>query len=206
MAHEPSGSPQGPVRSRLTPEREAELYGAVLDLLVETGYESLTMDAVAHRAKTSKATIYRQWLGKPGLVAAALRSIKEPHDDYDTGSLRGDLQAVARAIGEVAEANAHLFSAVGHAIQSDPALAETVRQSMFKPNNDMLQALLERAIARGEIAPDNPALSHVPGLFLQAVVSRPVVEGQPVDADSLADLVDHVILPALGAASPTSEQ
>ena len=48
-------------RSRITPEREAELYRAVLDLLREVGYDALTMDAVAARTKSSKATLYRQW-------------------------------------------------------------------------------------------------------------------------------------------------
>ncbi len=56
-------------RSRLTPEREAELYAAVLDLLREVGYDALTMDAVAARTRASKATLYRQWQGKPELVA-----------------------------------------------------------------------------------------------------------------------------------------
>lgn len=52
-------------RSRITPEREAELYAAVLDLLREVGYEALTMDAIAARTKSSKATLYRQWGASP---------------------------------------------------------------------------------------------------------------------------------------------
>ncbi|MFE5606083.1 TetR family transcriptional regulator, partial [Streptomyces sp. NPDC056540] len=41
-------------RSRITPERQAELHEAVLDLLRDVGYEALTMDAVAARTKSSK--------------------------------------------------------------------------------------------------------------------------------------------------------
>ena len=40
-------------RTRITPEREAELYEAVLDLLREVGYDALTMDAVAARTRSS---------------------------------------------------------------------------------------------------------------------------------------------------------
>jgi hypothetical protein len=36
-------------RSRLSSEREAELYQAVIDLVREVGYEAMTMDAVAAR-------------------------------------------------------------------------------------------------------------------------------------------------------------
>jgi AcrR family transcriptional regulator len=43
--------------SRITPEREAELYEAVLDLLREAGYDGLTMDAIATRTRSSKATL-----------------------------------------------------------------------------------------------------------------------------------------------------
>jgi len=60
-------------RTRLTSERESELYQAVIDLVREVGYEAMTMDAVAARSRSSKATLYRQWQGKPQLVAAAMR-------------------------------------------------------------------------------------------------------------------------------------
>ncbi|MGO4429316.1 TetR family transcriptional regulator, partial [Streptomyces sp. MCAF7] len=46
-------------RSRLSPERESELYEAVMGLLTEVGYDALTMDAVAARTHSSKATLYR---------------------------------------------------------------------------------------------------------------------------------------------------
>lgn len=83
-------------RSRITPEREAELYTAVLDLLREVGYDALTMDAVAARTKSSKATLYRQWGGKAELVAKAIRHQKPSAVGVDTGSLRGDFHAMVR--------------------------------------------------------------------------------------------------------------
>lgn len=190
-------------RSRLTAEREAALYATVLELLVESGYEALTMDAVAHRAHTSKATIYRQWSGKPGLVAAAIRGVKENHSAPDTGSLRSDLIVVATAIGEVAESNAQLFAAVSHAIRTDPELAATMRECMFEPNDEVFGLILRRAVERGEVAEDNPAIGYVPRLFLQAIISRPVLEGQSVDSEHLVRLVDSLILPALGLAGPS---
>lgn len=77
-------------RSRITPEREAELYAAVLDLLREVGYDALTMDGVAARTRSSKATLYRQWGGKAELVAKAVRHNKPGASaaEVNTGSLR----------------------------------------------------------------------------------------------------------------------
>src|ERR1700743_1536379 len=75
-------------RTRLSPEREGELYTAVLDLLREVGYDALTMDAVATRTRSSKATLYRQWGSKPELVVRALRHNKPSRlAEIDTGSL-----------------------------------------------------------------------------------------------------------------------
>src|SRR5579864_5993220 len=52
--------------------REEAILDAVIGLLGETGYEAMTMDAVAARAHASKTTIYRRWPGKAELVRAAV--------------------------------------------------------------------------------------------------------------------------------------
>jgi AcrR family transcriptional regulator len=44
-----------------------------LELLAVSGYDQLTIDSVAARARCSKATIYRRWLGKAVLVITAAR-------------------------------------------------------------------------------------------------------------------------------------
>ena len=58
----------------------------------------MSIEAVAVRARSSKATIYRRWPGKAELVAEAMRRRAEPvlEDLPDTGSLRGDLLALAQ--------------------------------------------------------------------------------------------------------------
>src|ERR1700712_4551973 len=56
-------------------DREAAICQAVVEVLNETSYESVTMDAVAARAKASKATIYRRWANKDDLVIDALQRV-----------------------------------------------------------------------------------------------------------------------------------
>ena len=80
-------------RPRVEGERELEILEATLEVLDEVGYDLLTMDAVATRAKASKATLYRRWKGKPELVVAAIMAHKGDAVVPDTGSLRGDLLA-----------------------------------------------------------------------------------------------------------------
>jgi AcrR family transcriptional regulator len=82
--------------------REDAILLATLDLLVESGYDQLTMDAVAGRARCSKATIYRRWPGKAELVVTAVRRhAGDPAPAVpDTGTLRGGLLAALAAMCE----------------------------------------------------------------------------------------------------------
>src|ERR1700677_2004443 len=80
---------------QLDATRDAALREAALELLAEIGYDRLSIDAVAARARASKMTIYRRWSGKAELVVDALRCLKKPRPMPDTGSLRGDLTAMA---------------------------------------------------------------------------------------------------------------
>ena len=52
----------------LDSSRDLILREATLALLAEVGYDRLTMDAVAARARAGKTTIYRRWPGKAELV------------------------------------------------------------------------------------------------------------------------------------------
>src|SRR3954451_6638713 len=81
-------------RPRVEGEREDEILDATVRLLMDVGYDRLTMDAVAAAARASKATLYRRWETKASLVLEAVLAQKGPADDLpDTGSLRGDLIA-----------------------------------------------------------------------------------------------------------------
>ncbi|MEV5510884.1 TetR/AcrR family transcriptional regulator [Streptomyces orinoci] len=187
-------------RTRLTPEREGELYEAVLALLREVGYEALTMDAVAARTRSSKATLYRQWKGKPELVASALRHTKPVRlDDIDTGSLRGDLVAMAdKADEHRMEKDVALMRGLGHAIHRDRDLHRALRELLIEPETAAMRRMLQRAVDRGEVSPDRPALEYVGHMTLGAFITRPLIEDVPVDRDYLVRYIDAVVLPALG--------
>ena len=70
-----------PARPRVEGDREREILEATLEVLVEVGYDRLTLDAVAAAAKASKATLYRRWNGKASLVVEALAHDKGPAPD-----------------------------------------------------------------------------------------------------------------------------
>ncbi|GAA5211423.1 MULTISPECIES: TetR/AcrR family transcriptional regulator [Streptomyces] len=187
-------------RSRITPEREAELYEAVLDLLREVGYDALTMDAVAARTRSSKATLYRQWGGKPELVVKAMRHNKPGEiGDVDTGSLRGDLHALmAREDDCTMAQNSALMRGVAMALHQNPDLRQAFRDQLVEPEMAEFRHLLQRAVDRGEIRADCPALDFLVPMLVGAFATRTLLEDQPPTRAFLTSYIDAVILPALG--------
>jgi AcrR family transcriptional regulator len=192
-----------PRRSRITPEREAELYEAVLALLREVGYDALTMDAVAARTRSSKATLYRQWGGKPELVARAIRHSKPGRTaDIDTGSLRGDLRALVTREDDCSmERNSALMRGLVMAVHNNPDLLRAFRELLIEPELEELRGVLLRAVDRGEIRADSPALDFVVHMMLGAFATRALIEDRPPTQDFLTSYIDAVVLPALGVPS-----
>ncbi|MBO1330842.1 TetR/AcrR family transcriptional regulator [Streptomyces sp. VRA16 Mangrove soil] len=192
-------APTASRRSKITPERAQEYYDAVLDQLRKCGYEALTMEAVAAQACCSKSTLYRQWKSKPQLVAAALRAGRcVKFFSADTGTLAGDLVGAAQHAAAQAKRDTALIQALGHAVLQDSELKGALREALVEPEVASIDAMIERAVARGEIAADHPALPYVAAQLFGVMRSRPVLEGRDADADYLVGFVTKVLLPGLG--------
>ncbi|MGW5850479.1 TetR/AcrR family transcriptional regulator [Streptomyces sp. NPDC055254] len=190
-------------RSKITPEREQEFYDAVLEQLREDGYEALTMEGVAARASCGKSTLYRQWKTKPQLVAAALRAGRRGTlVAVDNGTLAEDLREAARIAACTSGRDTRLMQAVGHAALDDEELQAALRTALVEPELAAFDAMVERAVARGEIRANHPAVEFLPAQLMGLVRILPVLEGRFADADYLLRFIDAAILPSLGLTPP----
>ncbi|WP_127503284.1 TetR/AcrR family transcriptional regulator [Actinoplanes solisilvae] len=191
-----TASPAGRSR-RLDGEREQAILRAAYELLGETGYQGLRVDAVAARAQASKATLYRHWPTKAELVTDAVRTCKAAEAPLpDTGSFRGDLRAwfgdIAMMIGSE---EGPLLAGLFMALNSDPELAAQLRQ-MRDSKVPFAETICARAAARGELRPGYDA-GLIDEIVPALVFMRRFALGEPLDEPFLDHLVDDIVLPLL---------
>lgn len=185
-------------RPRVEGDREGEILDATVAVLAELGYDRLTMDAVALAAKASKATLYRRWSSKAELVVDAVSRAKgcPPPEGVDTGSLRGDLIAMACNAGGITdEMPMSMMAGLLTALHRDNDLQIAFQERFLAPRIEIVNGVYERAMARGEIDPgvDVELLSQV----LPAVaIHRSFVLGHMPDDEFVIRVIDNIILPA----------
>lgn len=190
-------TPEAHTRPRVEGEREQEILDATIDILAELGYDRLTMDAVATRAKASKATLYRRWNGKAQLVIDALTSQKEPMTAPDTGTLRGDLLGAFCGMGGLTDDHQiAILGSVITAISRDAEFAEAFRRDFIGPKKALSIEMFRRAQERGEIR-DDLDLDLVAAALPGIVLHRTFLLGDLPTPELVATVVDQLILPAV---------
>ncbi|TIC80765.1 TetR/AcrR family transcriptional regulator [Nocardioides sp. GY 10127] len=191
-------------RPRVEGDRESEILAAGVEVLLEVGFDRLTMDAVAQRAQASKATLYRRWGDKASLVAAALARHKgSAAPPPDTGSLREDLRGMFCASeGLTDPATSALMGSVVTAIARDPQFATAFRTQVVGPKVAASRVIWERARERGDLRPDAD-LDLLESALAGIVLHRAFVLGEVPDEATVTRVIDQVVLPAaLAAAAP----
>lgn len=183
-----------------TRRRGAALEHALLDAawaeLQAAGYAGLTMEAVAGRAGTSRAVLYRRWRNRGELVIAAMRRHRPllSGEIPDTGSLRGDVLALLRRMsGRLAEIGPEtVYGLIGDYL-ADAELFERGRDDVLLISAGVMTGILKRAEDRGEARGDvEPRIATLPADLFQNELFR---ARTPPSEGTLVEIVDDVFLP-----------
>jgi AcrR family transcriptional regulator len=165
---------------------------ATLEELGASGLAKLSIERIAIAAEVNKTSIYRRWPTREALVAGALEYVLVDLEgaDVDTGSLRGDLTALATAVVEfLIQPTGLALARAAFAESSSPELAAMAARQFARGAEVPLHALVKRAMARGEwrraVAPE-AALS----MLIGALLHRVLLEHQPAIGPWLDDVVD----------------
>ncbi|WP_203664620.1 TetR/AcrR family transcriptional regulator [Actinocatenispora rupis] len=186
----------------------AAIETAAFDELAAAGWRRLAMDAVARRAGVGKAALYRRWTSKEAmLLDLVARLVRRALPDVpDTGTLPGDVRGfLDLTVAQTSDPRVVRIAAdlLGESVRN-PALAESLRVAVLAPRREAGEAILRRAVDRGELP---AALDRDLGtdLLFAPLLPRLLNPGAPpVDATYL-DTLTAVIVTGLTAAtrSPT---
>ncbi|MGO4692601.1 TetR/AcrR family transcriptional regulator [Glaciibacter sp. 2TAF33] len=182
--------------------RDPEILDAALEILAETGYDGMTIDMVAARAKAGKATLYRRWPSKGELVIDAVACMKkgdlDPAHLPDTGSLRGDLIAMIKPHSiEEGERKLQIMAGLTSMLSRAPELADAANAAIVEPRVAVNRILMQRAVDRGEISADCD-IGTLSLISPSMAAYRVLILRKPVDREFLVSLIDGVLMPAVG--------
>ncbi|MGV0801409.1 TetR/AcrR family transcriptional regulator, partial [Mycolicibacterium elephantis] len=159
------------------PRIDGAVLAATVDLLAETGYAGLSVDAIARRAATSKPAIYRRWPSKAHLVHEAVFPLGEATDLPDTGSVAADVREIMRrtvAVLTTPAARAALPGLVGE-MAADPTLHAALLERFADILGRGLTDWLDAAVARGEVRPEVTAadvVDAIAGIAFLALITH----------------------------------
>jgi hypothetical protein len=147
----PSQSPDESVQAIPT-DIWARVMPAVLDELARWGVERFSIEAMAERHHLDVAMIYGYWGDRQRLVVdAAMADAEAMSAATDTGSLRGDLEALARSVTD------RINSEVGRTLLRALVMDlrgyhdEETRMKFWRARFAVVRAVVDRARERGEL-------------------------------------------------------
>jgi AcrR family transcriptional regulator len=194
-ASAPEACDDAPRRGRpRSKEFDESILAATLELAGEVGIKGMSMDELAQRAGVSKATIYRRWPSKEILVLQALQSAMRPLDDVDTGAMVDDLRlCLGQMIARMSKKD-RMNDVLPHLIEmaTHDATLRTAVDDYVQNRRVPVRQVIERAIARGELAADTDIDTLVDAL-IGPIVYRRLLSGGVLDADFLDRLIELVL-------------
>ena len=201
-----------PARGRGRP-RSAEAEQAILDatlrMLGTRGVAGTTIEGVAADAGVGKTTIYRRWPTKNDMILAALSYIVPPGDPPDTGTMAGDMAALAET-QQRRLAGSGLPGIVPRVLaesMSDPELHQDFVDRVVSPFRALLRLFIERGIERGELRPDLEVEPLVDLLHSIPIYKILMSRGDPASLDQIPWAYLPILAPGIlnsSSASPGS--
>lgn len=187
----------GSSRRRRGQELEDALLDAAWDELSEGGYGTLTFEAVAARAGTSRPVINRRWKTRAELVVAAVRhnSEKSRFPVPDTGTLRGDVIALLEQANDRRVQTATVIPAqLGAYFKETGTALVDLRADMLGTQVPAMDIIVRRAMQRGEI-PTSELPARVVSLPFDLVRNELMMTLRSVRPEVIIEIVDAIFLP-----------
>ena len=145
MAKDPTVDP------RVTRTRHAVL-AAAREVLLDEGWEGVTLGRVAERSGYARTTLYRHWPQRLDLLRDLIREEARLAHTTPTGDLRDDLVAELEAFRSAVTSTGlgRVMIAIGQQARDDAELAD-LNRSMRAEGARVLEAIVVDAVAAGDL-------------------------------------------------------
>jgi AcrR family transcriptional regulator len=195
MRTDPPEDDKGSARSSAGRPRDTKIDTAIIEaareLLLETGYSALTLSAIAARAGTTTAAIYRRWSGKAQLVHEAILPAEVMAMPSASGDVDGDIRALV-------EATRTMFDRPEVRIALPALIADTVadpdvHSRMISRFAGSLATFRKRLDQQSDQGGDNGELPMLAEVVVGSAIFRIIVRHDaPLDAAWVDDLTNLI--------------
>jgi len=174
-------------------EAQKSILSASYDLLLENGFQAVTVDKIAEYAQVSKATIYKWWPNKAAVVMDGfLYAASERLPVPDSGSAYNDIliHATNLTMFLTSREGTIITQLLGEG-QFDSGLADAYRTRYFQPRRLEARSLLEKGIQRGELK-KSIDIDICIDLIYGPIFYRLLVTGEALDESYVKQLILNV--------------
>lgn len=187
-------------------ELEDAIRSACVSELADVGYGNLTIESVASRAQTGKASIYRRWPTKHHLVMDSvscmvagpmLRLVDMDYDEHVT-TREALLDLMVRVGGLMAGPEGDVMRSVMGESLRDEQFSGSFECDFYDPRKKALLQLLERGVRRGEVRPgavDDVVVEMIAG----ALIHRILIRRRRPERRDYEHILDAFVMPAISA-------
>jgi AcrR family transcriptional regulator len=176
---------------------ENAVLAAAYDLLATEGLQATTVEAIAQRAKVSKATIYKWWPNRAAVIMSAfLREASNALPYPQQLDMTSIFDRLHRMAGEFHGPIGNMVRALIAEGQSDPEIAQAFREGYVLARRQEGVAIVRAAIAAGLIREADPDV--ILDMLYAPLYYRLLVGHQPLTAEFVRE---HVTLALNGLAT-----
>jgi AcrR family transcriptional regulator len=177
---------------RVERSKEAVLT-ATYELLSEVGLGGASVDEVSKRSGVAKTTIYRHWPSRAKLLLDACSKLSAKFQAPETGTLKGDLSALASGIAQKLQSNfATILPSVVDAAERDSEIAKLHAQ-LHAAFMEPIFTVIERAQQKGELSRKYNA-GHLVARIVGPLFYRRWFSREPLDNEFVKSVVENACI------------
>ncbi len=174
---------------------------AAADLLVESGFNEITIESIAERSGVARSTIYRNWPERAELLVEAFDTVCVFGEIPDLGSLEAELHLLGMELcdGLNNQAWGQVLPSLVGAAASDPDIIEAQSRLAARRRQITAQAFA-RAQQRSEL-PTDADLERLAELFASGFFFRKLMTHGALDEDFVRTQIALVVAAMPAAAT-----